>query len=247
MADERERRRAVDHRAAPGAPGEGGRNGEYASPPCFLHELDAEALGFIPEPDAQTRIDVMRWRKAARARLIAARAKLTPDERRALATRIAEGLDALLGEIAGRTIGVYWPIRGEPDLRPWMDRVREKGGACALPVVVRPKAPVEFRVWRLGAPLERGVWDIPVPAEGPAVVPDAVVAPVVGFDRGCYRLGYGGGYYDRTLGALAPRPLAVGVGAASAALPSIFPLPHDVPMDAIVTEAGTFRRDGTSC
>jgi 5,10-methenyltetrahydrofolate synthetase len=212
-----------------------------------MHELDAKTLGFVPESDAQTRIDVMRWRKDTRARLVAERAKRTPGERRALAERIAEGLDALLGDVAGRTIGIYWPIRGEPDLRPWMDRVRERGGVCALPVVVQPKAPVEFRVWRPGDPLERGVWDIPVPSQGPSVVPDAVVAPVVGYDTACFRLGNGGGYYDRTLAALSPRPRAIGVGAASAVLPTIFPLPHDIPMDAIVTETGTIRRGGGGC
>lgn len=219
----------------------------YASPPCFMHELDAETLGFVPEPDAQTRIDVMRWRKAARDRLIAERAKLTPAARRDLAEQIAAGLDALLGDVAGRTIGVYWPIRGEPDLRPWMDRLRARGGVCALPVVVQPKAPVEFRIWHPGMPLVRGVWDIPVPEDGPAIVPDEIVAPVVGYDAACYRLGNGGGYYDRTLAAFSPRPRAIGVGAQSAALPTIYPLPHDVPMDAIVTEAGTIRRGGDAC
>ncbi len=218
--------------------------GGYASPPCFMHELDAATLGFVPEPDAETRRDVMRWRKATRARLIAERAALAPAARQALAARIADGLDALIGDVAGRTIGVYWPIRGEPDLRPWMERVRARGGTCALPVVVRPQAPVEFRVWRPGDPLARGVWDIPVPAEGPAVAPDEIVAPVVGFDAACFRLGHGGGYYDRTLAALVPRPRAIGVGAASAALATIYPLPHDIPMDAIVTETGTIRRPG---
>lgn len=216
----------------------------YASPPCFMHELDSETLGFAPEPDAQTRIDVMRWRKATRAWLISERRKLASTTRAEIAGRIADGLDALLGDVQGRTIAVYWPIRGEPDLRPWMDRLRERGGACALPVVVRPKAPVEFRVWRSGIPLERGAWDIPVPAEGPAVLPDEIIVPVVGFDRDCYRLGYGGGYYDRTLAALCPRPRAIGVGASEAAVPTIYPLPHDIPMDAIVTEKGTIRCAG---
>ena len=227
---------------------EDGGPGAYASAssPCFMHELDAEALGFVPEPDAQTRIDVMRWRKATRTRLLAERAGLTPAARRALAERLGDGLDALLGDVAGRIVGVYWPIRGEPDLRPWMDRVRQRGGVCALPVVVRPKAPVAFRVWQPGDPLERGIWDIPVPADGRTVAPDEIVAPVVGHDRACYRLGYGGGYYDRTLAALAPRPRVIGVGMAGAALSTIYPLPHDIPMDAIVTESGAVRRGGTS-
>ena len=206
----------------------------FASPPCYLHEF---------EPDEQQRLDVMRWRKAERARLLAARAEVGPDERRRVAWRISAALDALLGDVAGHTIGVYWPIRGEPDLRPWMESVRKRGGTCALPVVVAPRTPVEFRPWHPGIPLARGVWDIPVPAEGAAVVPDIVIAPLVGFDAGCYRLGYGGGYYDRTLAALAGRTRAVGIGYELSRIPTIFPQPHDIPMDAIATQNGTKLRD----
>lgn len=222
----------------------------FASPPCLMHELDADALGFVPELDEQTRLDVMRWRKVERARLIAERMKTSAPDRARIASEIAAGLDALLSDIAGRTIGVYWPIRGEPDLRPWMERVRARGGICALPVVVERKAPLVFRTWDPSIPLERGIADIPVPATGAAVTPDMLVVPVIGFDPACYRLGYGGGYYDRTLASLAVRPCAIGIGAAAAGLPTIYPQPHDIPMDAIVTELKTIRRDkrgGRAC
>jgi 5-formyltetrahydrofolate cyclo-ligase len=204
----------------------------FASPPCYLHEF---------EPDEQQRLDVMRWRKAERARLLAARAEVGPDERRRVAWRISAALDALLGDVAGHTIGVYWPIRGEPDLRPWMESVRKRGGTCALPVVVAPRTPVEFRPWHPGIPLARGVWDIPVPAEGAAVVPDIVIAPLVGFDAGCYRLGYGGGYYDRTLAALragAGRVRAVGFAWAAQEMAALPVEAFDARLDAVVTEKG---------
>jgi 5-formyltetrahydrofolate cyclo-ligase len=220
----------------------GGASGCYASPPCLMHELDAELLGFAPETDAQTRVDVMRWRKAKRDELIGDRMKTTAEERASIAAHIAEDLDALLNDVGGRMIGVYWPIRGEPDLRPWLESVRMRGGCCALPVVVRRAAPLLFRVWQPGHSLARGVWDIPVPATGAAVAPDIVIAPLVGFDAACYRLGYGGGYYDRTLAALAPRPRVIGVGAARAKLPTIYSQPYDIPMDAIVTERATMLR-----
>ena len=84
----------------------------------------------------------------------------------------------------------------------------------------------------------QGFWKIPVPAEGPEVVPDIMLAPLVGWDDAGYRLGYGGGYFDRTLAAFAVRPLVIGVGLAAAQLPTIFPQPHDIAMDSIVTEAG---------
>lgn len=86
--------------------------------------------------------------------------------------------------------------------------------------------------------MTRGVWNIPVPADGIDVRPDIVVSPVLGFDRAGYRLGYGGGFYDRTLAALAPRPLVIGVGFAMSAMTTIRPLPHDIPMYFIVTEDG---------
>jgi 5,10-methenyltetrahydrofolate synthetase len=86
--------------------------------------------------------------------------------------------------------------------------------------------------------MERGFWNIPVPAEGPTVVPDITLSPVVGWDAAGNRLGYGGGYFDRTLAALAPRPLAIGVGLCAARIATIFPQPHDIAMQVIVTETG---------
>ena len=147
-------------------------------------------------------------------------------------------LGAAIGDVAGMTIGVYWPFRGEPDLGRLIDSVIRRGGICALPVVIARGTPLEFRVWAPGAPLERGIWNIPVPATGGTVAPDVVVAPVVGFDRACFRLGYGGGYFDRTLAAMPKKPRAFGVGYAQAAIPTIYPQPHDIPMDAVVTESG---------
>ena len=91
--------------------------------------------------------------------------------------------------------------------------------------------------------MEPGFWNIPVPVGTPEVTPDIVLAPVVGFDPACFRLGYGGGYFDRTLAALDPHPLAIGVGLAGSRIATIYPQPHDIPMAAIVTEEGTLRRD----
>jgi 5,10-methenyltetrahydrofolate synthetase len=105
-------------------------------------------------------------------------------------------------------------------------------------VVVSRNQPLVFRPWRPGTRLERGVWNIPVPADGPEVVPDVVIAPIVGFDVDRYRLGYGGGYYDRTLATIPTKPSVIGVGYVQAALETIHPQPHDVPMDVIVTERG---------
>jgi 5-formyltetrahydrofolate cyclo-ligase len=182
--------------------------------------------------------DIMRWRKAERLRLIAERLKLTAEERRRHAAAIAHHLTDAIGNIGARTVAVYWPFRGEPSLRPWMELMHAGGAQCALPIVVEPHAPLVFRTWWPGASMTSGIWNIPVPSEGIDVLPDIVVSPVVGFDPACYRLGYGGGFYDRTLAAMAHKPLVIGVGFAMSAVATIHPLPHDIPMHFIVTEDG---------
>ena len=190
---------------------------------------------------------VLHWRHAERQRLLAARALLPAEDRRhhtaAIIRHLGQTLGQTLGDLRGRTVALYWPIRGEPGLRPWMEQLHAGGACCALPVVVQRHAPLRFHRWLPGARMVAGHWNIPVPADAEVVEPDVVVAPVVGFDAAGYRLGYGGGYYDRTLAALAlvlPRlPQRVGVGFASSALATIHPLPHDIPMQQIVTELGT--------
>lgn len=190
-------------------------------------------------PDgAQARAEIMRWRKGERTRLIEARLDLPASRREEMARAIAEHLDAILGDPGGRRASLYWPFRGEPDLRRWATRFIGRGGRVALPVVIAKGQPLVFRDWRPGDRLEKGIWNIPVPAEGPAVAPDIVIAPLVGFDPQKYRLGYGGGFFDRTLAALSRRPLAIGVGYRLGRLASIFPLGHDIAMDRIVTEEG---------
>jgi 5,10-methenyltetrahydrofolate synthetase len=112
-------------------------------------------------------------------------------------------------------------------------------------VVIKKNASLEFRTWHPGTKMDLGVYDIPYPAAGAAVAPDALLVAMVGFDRQGYRLGYGGGYYDRSLAALAPRPLAIGICFALGELASIQPLPHDIPMDHVVTESMAARRGPT--
>jgi len=186
--------------------------------------------------------DVKRWRKAERERLIAERLGIDPEQRYAHAEHIAARLDALVNPVDGLAVSIYWPLRGEPDLRPWMTRVMARGGICAFPVVVEKNKPLIFRAWVPPTPMVKGFWGIPVPADGAEIVPDIIIAPVVGFDLQCYRLGYGGGYFDRTLAALRTLYRAIGVGYASAQIATIHPQPHDIPLDAIVTDRETLTR-----
>jgi len=205
---------------------------DYASPPCFLHELDPAFSGIA---DAATERDVARWRTAERTRLIALRQAVPVSARAAADAAIAAELDRRLGPLAGRTIALYWPFRGEPDLRAWAAAARAAGARTCLPVVVRKAAPLIFRLWTGAERLERGVWNIPIPPDAsPQVIPDVVISPVVGFDAGNYRLGYGGGFYDRTLRELRAtgrQPRVIGVGFAFQRLPTIFPQPYDVALD----------------
>ena len=190
----------------------------------------------IPASPAELRA----WRKAERARLIAAREALDPAQRAADTAVIMRELEALLAATAGALVSVYWPIRAEPDLRGWMRARCAAGGRVALPVAVALGQPMQFREWRPDMPMARGLWQIPIPPEGPEVQPDVVIAPLVGYDPQCFRLGYGGGFFDRTLAQLiarGARPRVVGVGFAIQALATIHPQPHDIPMDLIL--AGT--------
>ncbi len=207
----------------------------YASPPCFMHELTPEFLPDGQPADATAWADVKRWRKAERQRLIDARMAMSADERARRTQAIAAGLSDAIGTPGGKLVSLYWPFKGEPDLRGWMNETIAAGGRFALPVVIQAGHPLEFRAWAPGEPLERGVWNILVPSNGPAVYPDVVIAPVVGFDGDRYRLGYGGGFFDRTLAAMPKKPLVLGIGYAQARIATIYPQPHDIPMDRIIT------------
>lgn len=188
--------------------------------------------------------EVRLWRRDTRKKLMKARLGLKGEDRAARDARIRDTLAAVIGEQRAATVGLYWPIGGEFDTRPLAEDLRSRGVRTALPAIVEKKAPVVYRPWDADTTLEPGVWNIPTPATPVTVVPDLVLAPVIGFDSGCYRLGFGGGYFDRTLAALRPKPVAVGVGYELAVLDTIHPQPHDIPMDLIVTEAGRRTRDG---
>jgi 5-formyltetrahydrofolate cyclo-ligase len=188
--------------------------------------------------------EIAAWRRAERQALTAARHALTAPEHRAKSRAIEAQLETLVPQRATGLVGIYWPIRREFDPLPLARRLIAAGAAFALPMVVGKGQPLEFRRWVPGVAMATGVYDIPYPADGPAVTPGTLIVALLGFDAACYRLGYGAGYYDRTLASYRVRPAAIGVGFELGRLATIYPQPHDIAMDEIVTEAGHFRRDG---
>jgi 5-formyltetrahydrofolate cyclo-ligase len=180
--------------------------------------------------------EIGQWRRAQRKALLARRREMPLEERQTATRIVASKLDAIIAANGCATIGLFWPINHEMNFLSWGEDLSRQGKILCLPVVVTPKEPLEYWRWKQGDPLGRGIWDIPVPAHRHLVTPDLMLAPMVGFDRANYRLGYGGGYFDRTLAAMRPRPMVVGVGFEFSALETIFPQPHDIPMDAVVTE-----------
>lgn len=216
--------------------------GTYASPPCLAHEIDPAY--FDPNSvDITQAHDVAVWRKSKRHELRAARKHLSVEEHALVASDLAKHLETVLSArfdgAKGRVLSAYWPIKGEPDLRPLMKKLHENGVVIALPLVETKKAPLVFRHWTPQTKMVRGDWNIPVPPrDAELLAPDIALAPLVGWDGHGYRLGYGGGYFDRTLAALRSAPFKIGVGFSTARLPTIYPQPHDIPMDQIITEKG---------
>jgi 5,10-methenyltetrahydrofolate synthetase len=182
--------------------------------------------------------DVLEWRAHQRAELLARRAAIAPEHRNAWNNAITQLLIDGFPCLEGMVVGFCWPFKGEFDARYAMRRFRDRGGITALPVVVGKGVPLEFRIWTPEVPTVPGIFGLPVPQDTPVVRPDALLIPPIGFGSQGYRLGYGGGYFDRTLASMTPQPLKIGVAFEVSRMPTIHPQPHDVPMDFIVTEQG---------
>lgn len=181
------------------------------------------------------------WRRAERQRLLAEREAVDVAQRMTRNVELTAYLEAGFPLLAHMTVGFCWPYRGEFDARHLLRALRVDGARGALPEVVARDAPLVFREWWPGVATRTSVFDLPVPEDSNVVQPHALLIPPVGFDARGYRLGYGGGYFDRTLAACAVQPLKIGVAFELSRIPTIHPQPHDVAMDFIVTEAGIFE------
>lgn len=167
--------------------------------------------------------------------LLTQRQALTPVQRTQHDAALSRRLQDWCARHPSDCLGVYWPIRGEPDLRDAYTELAKRGQKLALPVVMGRDAPLAFAAWAPGEPLEEGAMKVPVPcAPQRFVMPDTLLIPCVGFNAARLRLGYGGGFYDRTL-AGRPRPQALGI-AYQCALIEFEGDAHDIALDAVLTE-----------
>jgi len=191
--------------------------------------------------NADERSSPITWRRELRRQAIARRMALSSDECARDSRAICSHLQEKFPQLAALRVGFCWPMKNEPDLLPllgaWLTAGRPSFAAL-LPVVVAPDVPLVFRVWTPDTPMHKDRYGIPIPVSGDFLLPEALLIPLVAFDAAGFRLGYGGGFFDRTLSSLQPRPLAIGVGFELNRVKTIRPEAHDVRLDAIVTEAG---------
>lgn len=183
------------------------------------------------------------WRKQERERLIANRMAVPPVLHQQWSRSISALLQQGFPNLKRMIIGLYWPFRGEYDPRSAVRYFMEAGATLAIPEVVGKDKPLCFREWWPDMPMKAGAYNIPVPLGTQYIQPDALIIPMVGFDQQGYRLGYGSGYFDRTLATYTTSPRTIGVAFELQRLQNVHPQPHDIAMQYVVTEAGIFQAD----
>lgn len=185
--------------------------------------------------------DWREWRKCRRLELMGRRESVSDEDYLRWSGAISNLLKQGFPSLQKGIVGFCWPHRREYDPRPVMDFFEKHGAMLALPEVVGKQEPLRFRQWWREAPMKIGAYDIPVPDNTDSITIEALIIPMIGFDNRGFRLGYGSGYFDRTLAAMNRRPLVIGVAFEILRLDDLHPQPHDIPMDFIVTEAGIYR------
>ncbi len=183
------------------------------------------------------------WKARTRKELIARRSAITAGFHAQWSDAIETNLASLLARLDRvEVLGFYWPYKREFDPTPFVRRMLLEGRSAALPVVVGADSALEFRRWDEAVPMEPGAYGIPIPRGTAVLLPDIVLLPANGFDRNGFRLGYGGGFFDRTLATMRPAPRTIGIAFEIGRLDTIHPETWDIALDYIVTEEAAFRR-----
>ncbi|HDY85366.1 hypothetical protein LCGC14_0635660 [marine sediment metagenome] len=188
-------------------------------------------------PDNYTVLEMEAWRHQQRKQLIESRIAVGGYQRKIWQQEIIDKLHHFLKDMKPSTIAFYWPFKGEIDCRELISELLQQGWQAVLPAVIKENSPLEFRQWTPETPMIPGVWKIPVPQSRTILTPEVILIPLVGFDESDYRLGYGGGYYDRTIAEIETSPIIIGLGFELSRLATIYPQSHDIAMDVILTEA----------
>jgi 5-formyltetrahydrofolate cyclo-ligase len=185
---------------------------------------------------------------ALRIKAQATRAAILASTRPAAARAAADHFFAAIPLAPDEIVAGYWRIKDEMDCQPILIRLMDQMQPVCLPVVLGDEQPLELRLWEQGTPLYEAGFGTLAPSElAPQVQPDVIVMPLLGFDSRGTRLGYGGGYYDRTLAKLGKRPRLIGLAFSVQEISEIPHEPHDIPLDAVVTEKGVRNfRNGAS-
>ncbi|MXS79477.1 5-formyltetrahydrofolate cyclo-ligase [Nitrosomonas eutropha] len=182
------------------------------------------------------------WKQQQRTHLRELRQQIPAAQRVLWSDAITAALTQGFPILENQRIGFYWPHQGEYDPVPAMTDLRARGATLALPEVIGKGEPLRFIEWWPGAPMKKDIYGISFPDNTREITVDSIIIPLLGFDEQGYRLGYGSGYFDRTLATMNPRPLAIGVVFEMLRLPTIHPQQHDIPMDYIVTEQSILCR-----
>ncbi len=192
---------------------------------------------------AESRETALEFRQKLREQMLSRRQVISAENLANWSRDLNRHLADLLDHLAPSTIGFCWPWRGEFDARDIIIRwlADDASRRAALPVIEAEAAPMRFRAWGPDADMTTGRFGIHIPAAGEWLHPDLFLMPVVAVDAAGYRLGYGGGYFDRTLSAMNPRAIAIGVGFAFQQVDTIAPQAWDEPLDWVVTEAGAIK------
>lgn len=171
-----------------------------------------------------------------RSQLIAARRSMSEQAKSWSDTRILERLSDWLALHQPSSLGAYIAMSGEPELLPLYESLNSRGITLAMPVVLEKNQPLIYVRWLPGEPLKRDASGTMAPARHEQIIqPEVILAPCLGFNAEGFRLGYGGGYFDRTL-AQTPKPTAIGI-AYVMGLMSFATEAHDIPLDLIITDS----------